>query len=173
LINLSLPPFIYLQGSNSTTNLTSDGVETSGKYSNILATIPITGTTGSIISWSNPRSDFYDSSTTREYLYDSFTFLSPSGKILSFNAPFDIEIGANLLIPYSGSMISRFNPQTSFTAVDYNRAAFPTNDVTYTADDEMFYDPPAVPPTDQEPLPEDPPQTEEDALKGTANQPPE
>ena len=171
LINLSLPPFIYLQGSNSCVNLTSDGIETSGKFSNILATIPITGTTGSIINWSNPRSDFYDSSTSREYLFDQFTFLSPSGSILSFNAPFDIEIGANLLIPYSGSMISRFNPQTSLTAVDYNRSLFPTNDTAYP-DADMYYEPPVVLPN-EEPLPEDPPETEDDALKGTENQPPE
>ena len=142
LINLSLPPFLYLQASNSTTAMKGDGVET-GKnpINNILCTIPLFNNTGSIVNWTNPSPDFLDCASNKEYVFDTFQFLNPSGGIVSFNAPFDIEIGCKMINPYFGtSMLSRFS-RTDFSQP---RPVPPPQfqpEEQYE-EEEMYYDPP-------------------------------
>ena len=151
LINLSLPPFLYLQATNSTTAMTGDGVET-GKtpINNILCTIPLFNNSGAIVNWTNPSQDFLDCATNRDYVFDTFTFLNPSGSVVSFNAPFDIELGCKMINPYFGaSMINRFS------RTDFSRPppVPPTNllpQETYEEDDEMYYDPPTGLPTEDD-----------------------
>ena len=131
VINLSLPPFIYLQGRSIGVQMRGDGVETGNGYGTILATIPITGNTGDIVTWENSRTNFYETSGSTDYLWDTFMFTDPSGNLIDFQgAAFDIELGAIVTEQTIGIMsrqFADFSVKSTAPAMQYDRPLFPNN----------------------------------------------